>query len=159
MLTESLVGFCLPDSRKACTTACEMVPRTVPSTSGSVQSFMNLPSLTAMENAPSKRFRFDLTDLVEVEVVTSDGLTPYHPSTPSSIPIIVCCSRNCLLTGSSCSKEVSHKLISLGSGNIWKFSGVCSGKWRSKREMSSMSLRCQSLERASAMLFDFPGNH
>ncbi len=52
--SSSFVGFCLPAVLKACTT-CNMVPLTVPSASASWRSLVreNLPSLTAIANAPS----------------------------------------------------------------------------------------------------------
>ncbi len=56
---------------------------------------------------------------VEEDVVAdSDGLEVSGEASPRPSLVLVCASRNCSLTGSFCSNEVSHELILLGSGAI-----------------------------------------
>jgi hypothetical protein len=49
-------------------------------------------------------------------VANSDGLEVLGEASPRPSLVLVCASRNCSLTGSFCSNEVSHVLILLGSG-------------------------------------------
>jgi hypothetical protein len=49
-------------------------------------------------------------------VAESDGLEVLGETSPRPSLVLVCASRNCSFTGSFCSNDVSHELISLGSG-------------------------------------------
>ncbi len=56
---------------------------------------------------------------VEEDVVANSyGLKVSGEMVPRQSVVLVCASRNCSFTGSFCSNEVSHELISLGSGAI-----------------------------------------
>ncbi len=56
---------------------------------------------------------------VEKDIVAnSDGLKVSGETVPRPSVVLVCASHNCSFTGSFCSNEVSHELISLGSGAI-----------------------------------------
>jgi hypothetical protein len=73
--------------------------------------------------------------------------------------VLLCLSRNCFLTVSLCSNEVSHKTISLGRGTMLKCVGICSGTCWYKRLVSSVSDLSSSLDKASETSFSFPGNY
>ena len=70
-----------------------------------------------MAKAPMILFLLGSCEGVEEDVVAdSDGLEVSGEASPRPSLVLVCASRNCSLTGSFCSNEVSHELISLGSG-------------------------------------------
>lgn len=67
-------------------------------------------------------------EVVEPDVVgDTDGLGVLFPPPERPISVLERLSRNCSLTLSLCSNEVSHETISGGSGAIAKCSGICSG--------------------------------
>jgi hypothetical protein len=63
-------------------------------------------------------------ELVHEEVRASDGLAIFSPSLPGSSFAVVCSSRNFSLMGNCCSSDGSQELISLGRGDITKWSGI-----------------------------------
>lgn len=99
-------------------------------------------------------------EVVEPDVVgDTDGLGVLLPPPERPISVLERLSRNCSLTLSLCSNEVSHETISGGSGAIAKCSGICSGTWEYKRLVSSSFDLSSSLERASDTSFSLPANH
>ena len=68
-----------------------------------------------------------------------------------------CCCRCCL--GNLSRREESQDCISLGTSEIVKPAGVCSGKIEIRREHRSVLDELWSLDKASAMLLRSPGNH
>ncbi len=51
-------------------------------------------------------------------MANANGSEVLGESVPRLSMVLVCASRNCSFTGTHCSDEVSHELISLGSGTI-----------------------------------------
>ncbi len=100
-----------------------------------------------------------LGEAVHEDVSTSNWEAIFLPSAPSARFVVLCSSCNCLFAGKRCRSKISQELISLGRGDISKCFGICCGKWRQRIEVSLLSSRCQSQERASATLFSFPANH
>jgi hypothetical protein len=88
ILSESLVGFCQPDSQKACTT-CEMAPLTVLLTSGSKVIVRESAFSDSHGKSPKHEILFKLAELVEVRVVASHGLAILSPTLPSSSPDVM----------------------------------------------------------------------
>jgi hypothetical protein len=88
-----------------------------------------------------------------------DGIEVLGEAIPRPSVVLVCASCNCSFTGSFSSNEVSHELISLGSGTMWKRCGSWEGQDLRGIVVSSSSVQSKSRERASATLFSRPGNH
>ena len=116
--SSSLVGLGRPFSRKV-EDISEMVFR-IESKSKGVMSLSRVSSLPESHGKGSNDFvPLGSGEGLEVHVVAeSNGGEVHGESLPRPSLVLVCASRNCSFTGSFCSNEVSHKLISLGSCTI-----------------------------------------
>ncbi len=98
--------------------------------------------------------------IIEVEIVSgANWAKEGFPSRDGPLIFFRCARHNCCWLGSFCRRDKAHKCISFGRLKRTKPVGVCSENRESREEANSELEECWSLERASATLFESPGDH